>query len=196
MKWINTWSIPRELRRWLSSTASACRCRRLGFDPWDGEIPWRRKWQPTSVSLPGKPHRQEPGGVTKNRTQLSDWTTTSIGRIVMSTWQSWCYFHDSFYFEKSALVMLKSGPGRWQNQQLLIKFVALLYSWTFPDYYFVSGYVFWAWDPSGTETPAWQMAPQKAQERSMWRAGRLERDFLQSNMCVQKRKKKKKKKIV
>ena len=25
-----------------------------GFDPWVGNIPWRRKWQPTPVSLPGE----------------------------------------------------------------------------------------------------------------------------------------------
>ena len=29
-----------------------------GFDPWVGKIPWRRKWQPTPVFLPGKPHGQ------------------------------------------------------------------------------------------------------------------------------------------
>ena len=29
-------------------------CRRLGFDPWVGKIPWRRKWQPTPGFLPGK----------------------------------------------------------------------------------------------------------------------------------------------
>ena len=28
------------------------------FDPWVGKIPWRRKWQPTPVSLPGKSHGQ------------------------------------------------------------------------------------------------------------------------------------------
>ena len=27
---------------------------RLGFDPWVGKIPWRRKWQPTLVFLLGK----------------------------------------------------------------------------------------------------------------------------------------------
>ena len=31
-------------------------CRRPGFDPWVRKIPWRRKWQPTSVLLPGKFH--------------------------------------------------------------------------------------------------------------------------------------------
>jgi len=25
------------------------RCKRLGFDPWVGKIPWGRKWQPTPV---------------------------------------------------------------------------------------------------------------------------------------------------
>ena len=29
---------------------------RTGFDPWVGKIPWRRKWQPTPVLLPGKSH--------------------------------------------------------------------------------------------------------------------------------------------
>ena len=32
------------------------RCRRWGFDPQVGKIPWRRKWQPTPVFLPGKAH--------------------------------------------------------------------------------------------------------------------------------------------
>ena len=31
---------------------------RHGFDPWVGKIPWRRKWQPTPVLLPGKSHGQ------------------------------------------------------------------------------------------------------------------------------------------
>ena len=31
---------------------------RPGFDPWVGKIPWRRKWQPTPVFLPGEFHGQ------------------------------------------------------------------------------------------------------------------------------------------
>ena len=34
------------------------RCKRLGFDPWVGKIPWRRAWQPTPVFLPGESHGQ------------------------------------------------------------------------------------------------------------------------------------------
>ena len=30
-----------------------------GFDPWVGKIPWRRKWRPTPVLLPGKFHAQK-----------------------------------------------------------------------------------------------------------------------------------------
>ena len=38
---------------------SVClQCGRPGFDPWVGKIPWRRKWQPTPVLLPGKSHGQ------------------------------------------------------------------------------------------------------------------------------------------
>ncbi|CAI9169407.1 unnamed protein product [Rangifer tarandus platyrhynchus] len=32
--------------------------RRPGFDPWVGKFPWRRKWQPAPVFLPGKSHGQ------------------------------------------------------------------------------------------------------------------------------------------
>ena len=27
-----------------------------GFDPWVKKFPWRRKWQPTPVFLPGRSH--------------------------------------------------------------------------------------------------------------------------------------------
>ena len=46
------------LPRSLSGEESACQCRRPRFDPWVGKIPWRRKWQVTSVFLPGESHGQ------------------------------------------------------------------------------------------------------------------------------------------
>ena len=51
------------------------------FNPWVRKIPWRRKWQPTPVFLPGESHGQRslegysPWGH-KNWTRLSDYTTT------------------------------------------------------------------------------------------------------------------------
>ena len=53
------------LSRWIlyhydtcgsDSKASCLQCRRPGFNPWVGKIPWRRKWQSTPVLLPGKSH--------------------------------------------------------------------------------------------------------------------------------------------
>ena len=49
------------LSRWFSgkeSTSQYRSCRRYRFDPCAGKIPWRRKWQPTSIFLPRKSHRQ------------------------------------------------------------------------------------------------------------------------------------------
>ena len=40
-----------------SGKEPACQCRRperRGFNPWVTKIPWRRKWQPAPVCLPGK----------------------------------------------------------------------------------------------------------------------------------------------
>ena len=34
------------------------RCKRRGFNPWVRKIPWRRKWQPSLVFLPGESHGQ------------------------------------------------------------------------------------------------------------------------------------------
>ena len=50
--------------RWCCGEESICHCRRCGFDPWIGKIPWRNSmdrgtWQATAC------------GVTKSQTQLS-----------------------------------------------------------------------------------------------------------------------------
>ena len=64
-------------RRYSGKSACWCRrrCRRRGFDPWAGKIPWRRKWQPTPVFLPGKSTDFSLVGYSQwgHLTQLSDW---------------------------------------------------------------------------------------------------------------------------
>ena len=37
-------------------TCQCRRCKRHGFDPWVGKIPWRRAWQSIPVFLPGESH--------------------------------------------------------------------------------------------------------------------------------------------
>ena len=75
-----------------SDGKSVClQCRRSGFDPWFGKIPWKRKWQPTPVFLLGKFHGQRslvgysPWGCKESDTneqlhffRLSDWMHHTI----------------------------------------------------------------------------------------------------------------------
>ena len=44
------------------------------FDPWVGKIPWRRKWQPTAVFLPGKSHGQ------RSLEGYSPWVVKRVGQ--------------------------------------------------------------------------------------------------------------------
>ena len=59
---------------------STCNVGDLGSIPGLGRPPWRKKWQPTPVLLPGKSHRgaccATVHGVAKSWTQLSDFTFT------------------------------------------------------------------------------------------------------------------------
>ena len=43
---------------WLRGYSICLQCGGPGFDPWVRKIPWRRKWQPTPVVLPGESHGQ------------------------------------------------------------------------------------------------------------------------------------------
>ena len=41
---------------WLRGYSVCLQCGRPGFNPWVEKIPWRRKWHPIPVLLPGKSH--------------------------------------------------------------------------------------------------------------------------------------------
>ena len=62
----------------LDGKESIClQCRRPGFNPGVGKIPWRRKWQPTPVFSPGESHGQRRlaatvHGVANSQAQLSN----------------------------------------------------------------------------------------------------------------------------
>ena len=40
----------------VAQTVKSLQCGKPRFNPWVGQIPWRRKWKPTLVFLPGKSH--------------------------------------------------------------------------------------------------------------------------------------------
>ena len=63
------------LLRWLSGIC--LQCRRPGFDPWVGRIPWRREGLPTPVFWPGEFHVRYIHGVAKSWT-LTEWLSLSL----------------------------------------------------------------------------------------------------------------------
>ena len=86
---------------WLSGKEPNCQCRRHGFDPWVGMILWRRKWQPTLVSLPGKSHGQRSLGATvhdiaKTQAQLSN-TSLNTSFYITLTLRTMVQFHSTIY---------------------------------------------------------------------------------------------------
>ena len=66
---------------WLSGKESTFQCRRrkrCGSDPWVRKSPWRRKWQPTPVFLPGKSQGQ------RNLVGYSPWGSKRVGHDLMT----------------------------------------------------------------------------------------------------------------
>ena len=94
------------LPKWHSGKESACQCRRCGFSPWVRKMPWRRKWQPTPVFLPGNFHGQRSPvglksmGIAKSQTQLRNraletlvweggWASRILRKLLRKQWWSW-----------------------------------------------------------------------------------------------------------
>ena len=50
-------------------------CRRPGFNPWVGKIPWRREWQPTPVFFPGESQGQ------RSLAGYSPWGSKELDRM-------------------------------------------------------------------------------------------------------------------
>ena len=55
--WSQLWAFSRGTYG-KESTSQCRRCKRQWSDPWMGKIPWRRKWHPSPVCLPGESHGQ------------------------------------------------------------------------------------------------------------------------------------------
>ena len=58
-------SVKMGIPRWYNRKEPVCQAGdlRARFDPWDGKIPWRRKWQPAPILLPGQFHGQRSLGL-------------------------------------------------------------------------------------------------------------------------------------
>ena len=69
----STWNSEIWALWWLRWYRICLQCRRLGFGPWFRKIPWRRKWQPPPVFLPGEVHGQNSLG------GCSPWGSQRVG---------------------------------------------------------------------------------------------------------------------
>ena len=68
----------------LSRSRICLQCRihrRCSFHPWVGKIPWRRKWQPTPVFLPGKSYGQ------RSQAGYGPWGHTGVGHDLVTKQQ-------------------------------------------------------------------------------------------------------------
>ena len=88
--------------------AICLQCGRPGFDPWVGKVPWRRKWQPTPVILPGKSHGQRSlvgynpwGHKESNTTERLLSLTQTVGEVMQILVTS---------FKRSLHALLQSVP--------------------------------------------------------------------------------------
>ena len=82
-----------------SLPASAGDINRREFDPWFRKIPWRRKWQPTPIVLPGESHGQK-SLVGYSPWGLKEWDTTEATGMHAQTHDTlWHTFNFSFYLQ-------------------------------------------------------------------------------------------------
>ena len=119
-----------------SGKESACqwrRCKRCDLNPWVGKIPWRRKWQPTPVFLPGKFHRQ------RNLAGYSLWGHKELDTHTHTHTHSYLIV-GSLYLLIPSLIL--SVPQLWQppvgTLYLLIYFYFL---WSFFLFVFQNPYI-------------------------------------------------------
>ena len=104
--------------RWLGGKESTFQSRRLKFNPWIGKIPWRRKWQPSPVFLPGKSCRLRSlaGCSSWGRKELDTTDThthTSFSCIL--TWQKGEREEITYFLESFLTVSFMGIPSSWLN---------------------------------------------------------------------------------
>ena len=88
--------------KWLNGKEPTCQSRRPRFDPWFWKIPWRWKWQPIPVFLPGESHGQRslvgysPRGLKESDT--AEWLNSSIRFSIYTIFIGFLYTLLIYYF--------------------------------------------------------------------------------------------------
>ena len=109
------------------------KCRKPGFSLWVGKIPWRRKWQPTPVFLPGKSHGRKslvsysPRGRKKLDTTeqlsfflfISSVQLLSLVRLFATPWTAECQASLSITTSRSLLKLMSIKSVMPSNHLIL-----------------------------------------------------------------------------
>ena len=108
-----SYSLPVRLPQRLRGKEPTCQCRRHGFDPWVRKILWRRKWQPTSLFLPGKSCGQG------NLTDYSPWGCKRVGHDLVTKQQQRLSFWYSIktVFLSGTCALLLPGGTPWTTSE-------------------------------------------------------------------------------
>ena len=118
---------PYGIPRWHSGEEFFCQSRRHRFDPWSGKIPWRRKWHPTPVFLPGKPQGQKSlvGSLgLQRKLDMTEWEFTSKPQMGLE--------EISPFGNKMNQTMIPSPPGSYHSVSTTINHLHFLcVSWKF-----------------------------------------------------------------
>lgn len=89
---------------WLRWYRMCLQCRRSRFNPWNGMIPWRKKWQNIQCSCLGKTIAEEPSRlqvlVTKNP-ERTEWSRTHTYTHMSSLCQNPMHNTEAVYNTKS-----------------------------------------------------------------------------------------------
>ena len=82
------------LSLWFSGKEFTCQCRKPGFDPWVGKMPWRRAWQPTLVFWPGEAQRPRilVGHSPQHRKEADMTKVTEVACIYLADYLLLCLF--------------------------------------------------------------------------------------------------------
>ena len=88
------------------STCQHRGCRRCGFNPWIGKIPWRRAWQPTPIFLPGESHGER-SLAGYSQWDCKEWDTTEA---ILICWYS-VYILDTKTLSDICLVKFLCSTG-------------------------------------------------------------------------------------
>ena len=95
---------------WLIWSRIYLHCERPGFDPWVGQIPWRRAWQPTPVFLPGEsPWTEDPGGLQSTASQRAEHDRATHQQHIILLWLLFVFWWSIFFgrFESFLSVVIQ-----------------------------------------------------------------------------------------